>query len=110
MIEKITITTNISEKATKFFGCKEIDTLTFTKIDDYFTLSLGCTETPVVNLKITLSTVEFLVIDDDGEDLVLFHNGEFTIYEKDDKLLKYLRDTTKKFFIHLGHPIPKQLL
>lgn len=109
MIQKIVITTNISEKTTKFFGCKEIDTLTFTKIDDYFILSLGCTEVVVANLKITSSNVEFINTDEGGENLFQFHNGELTICKKDDKLLKYLRDTTKKFFIHLGYPIPEIL-
>ena len=107
MIQKITITTNISEYATKFFDCKEIDTLTFTKIDDYFIIHLGCTEAVVTNLKITLSTIEFIIIDIDGESLLQFYNGELSIYEKDDKLLKYLRDTTKKWFILLGHPLPE---
>ena len=109
MIEKITITTNISEYTTKFFDCKEIDTLTFTKIDDYFILHLGCTEAVVTNLKITLSTIEFIIIDVDGESLLQFHNGVLTICEKDDKLLQYLKDTTKKWFIHLGLSIPEIL-
>ena len=107
MIQKIEITTNISEYATKFFDCKEIDTLTFTKIDDYFIIHLGCTEAVVTNLKITLSTIEFIIIDIDGESLLQFHNGVLTIYEKDDKLLQYLRDTTKRWFIRLGHPLPE---
>ena len=109
MIDTITITTNISEKTTKFFGCNEIDTLTFTKIDDYFILSLGCTEIVVANLKITSSTVEFIISDIDGENLLQFYNGVLTIYEKDDKLLQYLKDTTKKWFIHLGWSLPKIL-
>ena len=109
MIQKIIITTNISEYATKFFDCKEIDTLTFTKIDDYFIIHLGCTEAVVTNLKITLSTIEFIIIDIDGESLLQFQNGVLTICEKDDKLLKYFRDTTKKWFIRLGYPIPKLL-
>lgn len=107
MIQKIIITADISEKAAKFFGCKQNDTLTFTKIDDYFIIHLGCTEAVVTNLKITLSTIEFIIIDIDGESLLQFHNGELSIYEKDDKLLKYLRDTTKKWFILLGHPLPE---
>ena len=101
MIQKIVITTNISEKATKFFGCKEIDTLTFTKVDDYFTLSLGCTMIVVSNLKITSSTTEFIIIDESGKNLLRFYNGGLFIYEKDDELLKYLRTTAKKFMIHL---------
>ena len=109
MIDKITITTNISEKTTKFFGCKQYDTLTFTKIDDYFILSLGCTEVIVANLKITSSNVEFINIDEGGENLLQFYNGVLTIYEKDDKLLQYLKDTTKKWFIHLGWSLPEIL-
>lgn len=101
MIQKIIITTNISEKATKFFGCKEIDNLTFTKIDDYFTLSLGNTMIVVANLKITLSTIEFIIIDESGENLLRFYNGGLFIYEKNDELLKYLRTTAKKFMVHL---------
>lgn len=101
MIQKIIITANISEKATKFFGCKEIDTLTFTKIDDYFTLSLGNTMIVVANLKITPSTTEFIIIDESGENLLRFYNGGLFIYEKDNELLKYLRTTAKKFMIHL---------
>lgn len=101
MIQKIVITTDIFEKATKFFDCKEIDTLTFTKIDDYFTLSLGNTKIVVANLKITPSTIEFIIIDESGENLLRFYNGELSIYEKDDELLKYLRNTAKKFMIHL---------
>ena len=101
MIQKIIITADISEKATKFFSCKQNDTLTFTKIDDYFILSLGCTEVVVTNLKITSSTVEFITTDEGGENLLQFYNGVLTIYEKDNKLLQYLRDTTKKFMIHL---------
>ena len=109
MIDKITITTNISEKTTKFFGCKQYDTLTFTKIDNYFTLRLGCTEVVVANLKITSSIVEFITTDESGESLFRFHNGELSICEKDDKLLKYFRDTTKRWFIRLGHPLPEIL-
>ena len=45
MIQKIIITTDISEKAAKFFGCKQNDTLTFTKIDDYFILDKTDIET-----------------------------------------------------------------
>lgn len=93
MIQKIVVTANISEKTAKFFGCKQTDTMTFTKIDDYFTLSLGCTMIVVANLKITSSTVEFITIDVSGEGLLRFHNGELSIYEKDDKLLEYLRTT-----------------
>ena len=109
MIDKITITTNISEKTTKFFGCKQNDTLTFTKIDNYFTLRLGCTEAVVVNLKITSSTVEFITTDESGENLLQFQNGVLTICEKDDKLLKYFRDTTKKWFTYLGWSLPEIL-
>ena len=101
MIQKIIITADISEKAAKFFGCKQNDTMTFTKIDDYFTLSLGCTMTVVANLKITSSTTEFITTDESGENLLQFYNGVLTICEKDDKLLKYFRDTTKKFMVHL---------
>ena len=101
MIQKIVITTNISEKATKFFGCKEIDTLTFTKVDDYFTLSLGCTMIVVSNLKITSSTIEFITIDESGENLLRFYNGSLFIYEKDNKLLEYLRTMSQKFIVHL---------
>ena len=101
MIDKITITTNISEKTTKFFGCNEIDTLTFTKIDNYFILSLGCTEIVVTNIKITLSTVEFITTDESGENLLQFYNGVLTICEKDDKLLEYLRTMSQKFMVHL---------
>lgn len=101
MIQKITITTNISEKATKFFGCKQNDTLTFTKVDDYFTLSLGSTEVVVTNLKITPSAIEFIIIDESGENLLRFYNGGLFLYEKDDELLKYLRTTAKKFMVHL---------
>ena len=107
MIQKIVIMADISEKAAKFFGCKQNDTMTFTKIDDYFILRLGCTEVVVTNLKITLSTIEFIIIDIDGESLLQFHNGVLTICEKDDKILQYLRDTTKKWFILLGHPLPE---
>ena len=101
MIDKITITTNISEKTTKFFGCKQYDTLTFTKIDNYFTLSLGSTMIVVANLKITSSTTEFIIIDESGENLLRFYNGGLFIYEKDEKLLEYLRTTDKKFMVHL---------
>ena len=109
MTQKIVITTDISEKTTKFFGCKEFDTLTFTKIDDYIILRLGCTEIVVANLKITSSVVEFIITDESGENLLQFYNGKLFTCEKDDKLLQYLRDTTKKFFIHLGYPIPEIL-
>ena len=101
MIDKITITTNISEKTTKFFGCKQYDTLTFTKIDNYFTLSLGSTMIVVANLKITSSTTEFIIIDESGENLLRFYNGGLFIYEKDEKLLEYLRTTARKFMVHL---------
>ena len=109
MIDKITITTNISEKTTKFFDCNEIDTLTFTKIDNYFILSLGWTEIVVTNLKITSSNVEFIISDIDGENLLQFYNGVLTVCEKDDKLLKYFRDTTKKWFTYLGWSLPEIL-
>ena len=109
MIDKITITTNISEKTTKFFGCKQYDTLTFTKIDNYFTLHLGCTEVVVANLKITPFIVEFITTDEGGENLLQFQNGVLTICEKDDKLLKYFRDTTKKWFTYLGWSLPEIL-
>ena len=102
MIQKIIVTADISEKTTKFFGCKETDTMTFTKVDDYFILSLGCTEVVVANLKITPSTIEFITIDVSGEGLLRFHNGELSIYEKDDKLLEYLRTTSQKFMTHLS--------
>lgn len=101
MIQKIIITANISEKAAKFFGCKQNDNLTFTKIDDYFTLSLGNTMIVVANLKITSYSTEFIIIDESGENLLRFYNGGLFIYEKDDELLKYLRTTAKKFMIHL---------
>ena len=101
MIQKIIITTNISEKAAKFFSCKQNDTMTFTKVDDYFTLSLGDTMIVVSNLKITSSTIEFIIIDESGENLLRFHNGGLFIYEKDDELLEYIRTTAKKFMIHL---------
>ena len=101
MIQKIIITANISEKATKFFGCKQNDTMTFTKVDDYFTLSLGSTMIVVAILKITPSTIEFIIIDESGENLLRFHNGGLFIYEKDDELLEYIRTTAKKFMIHL---------
>ena len=109
MIQKIIITTDISEKAAKFFGCKQNDTLTFTKIDDYFILSLGCTEVVVANLKITSSTVEFITTDESGENLLQFYNGVLTVCEKDDKLLKYFRDTTKKWFTYLDWSLPEIL-
>ena len=101
MIQKIVITADISEKAAKFFGCKQNDTMTFTKVDNYFTLSLGNTMIVVANLKITPSTIEFIIIDESGENLLQFYNGVLTIYEKDDKLLEYLRTTAKKFMVHL---------
>lgn len=101
MIQKIVITADISEKASKFFGCKQNDTMTFTKIDDYFTLSLGNTMIVVANLKITPSTTEFIIIDESGENLLRFYNGELSIYEKDNELLKYLRTTSQKFMVHL---------
>ena len=101
MTHKIVITADISEKTTKFFGCKEFDTLTFTKIDDYFTLSLGSTEVVVANLKITPSAIEFIIIDESGENLLRFYNGGLFLYEKDEKLLEYLRTTAKKFMVHL---------
>ena len=101
MIQKIVITANISEKTAKFFGCKQNDTMTFTKIDDYFTLSLGSTMIVVANLKITPSTIEFIIIDESGENLLRFYNGELSIYEKNDKLLEYLRTMSQKFMVHL---------
>lgn len=101
MIQKIVVIANISEKTAKFFGCKQNDTMTFTKVKKYFTLSLGCTMIVVANLKITSSTVEFITIDVNGEGLLRFYNGELSIYEKDDELLEYLRTTAKKFMIHL---------
>ena len=101
MIQKIIITTDISEKAAKFFGCKQNDTLTFTKVGEYFTLSLGCTMLVVANLKITSSTIEFIIIDESGENLLRFYNGSLFIYEKDDKLLEYLRTMSQKFIVHL---------
>ena len=101
MIQKIIITTNISEKASKFFSCKQNDTMTFTKIDDYFTLSLGCTMLVVANLKITPSAIEFIIIDESGENLLRFYNGGLSIYEKNDKLLEYLRTMSQKFMVHL---------
>ena len=101
MIQKIVITTDISEKTAKFFGCKQTDTMTFTKVGEYFILSLGCTMLMVANLKITSSAVEFITIDVSGEGLLRFHNGELSIYEKDDKLLEYLRTTAQKFMQHL---------
>lgn len=101
MIQKIIITADISEKATKFFGCKQNDTMTFTKVGEYFTLSLGSTMIVVANLKITPSAIEFIIIDESGENLLRFYNGGLSIYEKDDKLLEYLRTTSQKFMTHL---------
>ena len=101
MIQKIIITTDISEKTTKFFGCKQNDTMTFTKVGEYFTLSLGCTMLVVANLKITPSAIEFIIIDESGENLLRFYNGSLFIYEKDDKLLEYLRTMSQKFMVHL---------
>ena len=101
MIQKIIITTDISEKTTKFFGCKQNDTMTFTKVGEYFTLSLGCTMLVVANLKITPSAIEFIIIDESGENLLRFYNGSLFIYEKDDKLLEYLRTMSQKFIVHL---------
>ena len=101
MIEKITITTNIFGKTAKFFGCKETDTMTFTKVEEYFTLSLGNTMIVVANLKITPSTIEFIIIDESGENLLRFYNGGLFIYEKDNELLEYLRTTARKFMVHL---------
>ena len=101
MIQKIIITADISEKATKFFGCKQNDTMTFTKVDDYFTLSLGNTMIVVANLKIIPSAIEFIIIDESGKELLQFYNGELSIYEKDDKLLEYLRTMSQKFMVHL---------
>ena len=101
MIQKIIITTDISEKAAKFFGCKQNDTMTFTKVEEYFTLSLGCTMLVVANLKITPSAIEFIIIDESGENLLRFYNGSLFIYEKDNKLLEYLRTMSQKFIVHL---------
>ena len=101
MIQKIIITTDISEKTTKFFGCKQNDTMTFTKVGEYFTLSLGCTMLVVANLKITPSAIEFIIIDESGENLLRFYNGSLFIDEKDDKLLEYLRTMSQKFMVHL---------
>ena len=101
MIQKIVVTANISEKTAKFFGCKETDTMTFTKVGEYFTLSLGCTMIVVANLKITPSTIEFIIIDESGENLLRFYNGGLFIYEKDDELLEYLRTTAQKFMTYL---------
>ena len=101
MIQKIIITADISEKAAKFFGCKQNDTLTFTKVDNYFTLSLGSTMIVVANLKITPSTIEFIIIDESGENLLQFYNGGLFIYEKDNKLLECLRTMSQKFIVHL---------
>lgn len=101
MIQEIIITADISEKTAKFFGCKQNDTMTFTKVGEYFTLSLGSTMLVVTNLKITPSAIEFITIDDSGKGLLRFHNGKFSIYEKDDKLLEYLRTTSQKFMTHM---------
>lgn len=101
MIQKIVITADISEKAAKFFGCKQNDTMTFTKVEEYFTLSLGNTMIVVANLKITPSAIEFIIIDESGENLLRFYNGGLFLYEKDEKLLEYLRTTAKKFMVHL---------
>ena len=101
MIQKIIITADISEKAAKFFGCKQNDTMTFTKVDNYFTLSLGSTMIVVANLKITPSAIEFIIIDESGKELLQFYNGSLFIYEKDDKLLEYLRTMSQKFIVHL---------
>ena len=101
MIQKIIITTDISEKTAKFFGCKQNDTMTFTKVGEYFILSLGCTMLVVANLKITPSAIEFIIIDESGKELLQFYNGKLSIYEKDDKLLEYLRITSQKFMTHL---------
>ena len=101
MIQKIVITANISEKTTKFFGCKQNDTMTFTKVGEYFILSLGCTMLVVANLKITPSAIEFIIIDESGKELLQFYNGKLFIYEKDDKLLEYLRTMSQKFMVHL---------
>ena len=101
MIQKIIVTADISEKTAKFFGCKETDTMTFTKVGEYFTLSLGCTMLVVANLKITPSAIEFIIIDESGENLLRFYNGSLFIYEKDDKLLEYLRTMSQKFIVHL---------
>ena len=101
MIQKIVITADISEKTAKFFGCKQNDTMTFTKVGEYFTLSLGCTMLVVANLKITPSAIEFIIIDESGENLLRFYNGSLFIYEKDDKLLEYLRTMSQKFIVHL---------
>ena len=101
MIQKIIITADISEKTAKFFGCKQNDTMTFTKVGEYFTLSLGCTMLVVANLKITPSAIEFIIIDESGENLLRFYNGGLSIYKKDDKLLEYLRTTSQKFMTHL---------
>ena len=101
MIQKIIITADISEKAAKFFGCKQNDTMTFTKVEEYFILSLGCTMLVVANLKITSSAIEFIIIDESGKKLLQFYNGALSIYEKNDKLLEYLRTTSQKFITHL---------
>ena len=101
MIQKIVITADISEKTAKFFGCKQTDTMTFTKVGDYFILSLGCTMLVVANLKITPSAIEFIIIDESGKELLQFYNGELSIYEKNAKLLEYLRTTSQKFMTHL---------
>ena len=52
MIQKIVITADIFEKTAKFFGCKETDTMTFTKVGEYFTLSIECSMLVVANIKI----------------------------------------------------------
>lgn len=101
MIQKIVVTADISEKTAKFFGCKQNDTMTFTKVGEYFILSLGCTMLVVTNLKITSSAIEFITIDVSGEGLLRFYNGELSVYEKDDELLEYLRTTVQKFMTHL---------
>ena len=100
MIQKIVITADIFEKTAKFFGCKQTDTMTFTKVGDYFILSLGCTMLVVANLKITPSAIEFIIIDESGKELLQFYNGELSIYEKNAKLLEYLRTTSQKFMTH----------
>ena len=101
MIQKIVITADISEKTAKFFGCKQTDIMTFTKVGDYFILSLGCTMLVVANLKITPSAIEFIIIDESGKELLQFYNGELSIYEKNAKLLEYLRTTSQKFMTYL---------
>lgn len=101
MIQKIVVTADISEKTAKFFGCKQTDTMTFTKVGEYFILSLGCTMLVVANLKIAPSAIEFIIIDESGKELLQFYNGNLSIYEKNDKLLEYLRTTSQKFMTHL---------